>query len=104
MSAGIRTRWKNEHVENRGKARREVQIQELTDETTAWSKLMLGIAGATARWDKHRVESNIELINVMVGLLYTNYQYDSPYIQQVEMNMEMAKVYFQMRFNKKLDF
>ena len=65
---------------------------------------MLGIAGATARWDKHRVESNIELINVMVGLLYTNYQYDSPYIQQVEMNMEMAKVYFQMRFNKKLDF
>lgn len=79
-------------------------IEDYTEETTIWNRLMLGISGVTARWDKRRVEKDVELVNVLVGLLYTNYQYGLPYTQQVEENMEIAKMYFQMKFNKKLDF
>lgn len=80
------------------------RIEESIECTAAWHKLLFGISNVTARWDKRRVEKNAELVGIMVGLLYTNYQYDLPFVPQVEANMEIAKLYFEVKFGKKLEF
>ena len=79
-------------------------LEENIEESTAWNRLMIGITNVTAKWDTRRVKKNQELFGLMLAVLYMNYRYDLPYIAQVEANMEIARVYFNDKFNKTLEF
>lgn len=79
-------------------------LEENIEESAAWNRLTIGISNVTTRWDKRRVEKNQELFGLMMAVLYMNYRYDLPYIAQIEANMEIARLYFENKFNKKLEF
>lgn len=78
------------------------EIEETEEMTAAWHRLLSGLARVTHRMDKSKIEG--ELLNILLSLLYLNYDLDKPYIAQVERNMEIAKELFRVNYHKKLMF
>lgn len=78
------------------------KVEETEKMTAAWHRLLGGIAQVTHKMDESEIKG--ELLDVLLNVLYLNYDLKKPYIEQIERNMVIAKDIFRIKFHKIITF
>lgn len=78
------------------------KVEETEKMTAAWHRLLGGISQVTHKMDESKIKG--ELLDILLNVLYLNYDLKKPYIEQVERNMVIAKDVFRIKFHKILTF
>lgn len=77
-------------------------IRETEEMTRAWDRLIGGIIMVTHEMDKDKIQGT--LLEVLLSVLYLDYDTSMPYIEQVERHMVTLTEIFKKEFHKTLKF